>query len=313
MVNTFITTEPDDDDYSQSASTLDPRRLNKQILEAFQMANAIEDAIVISNHLNIPVPKQCTEKDWKNVNIKLFLEHSSWLKTISEKYKKLPEELVWKKVGDKIVPIPVWAKKGKYIKVWDSTKFEEKGDSIVVGEKTYQLKYCCFSSKRERVVGNGFMSHPCTRMWSPYIKALKLYHNSHVKVFRELYPPKSKNAKPRFQFEVTGKIVHPWWRYHESSWLCFRVALLRKEYSMDEKPHYQYHSTGFFVSSCKTPYFEKGYVWHSNLTKELIETIILEEEDVNEICTKVNHRFKRKPILKLTKLHKGVRTYTMVL
>lgn len=275
MVNTFIVySSKKDPEYRKCAKALDIARLRKQILEASQIINIIQDFIIISQKLNINVPKQMDNIP----DYKLFLSYKSWLTEVAKKYKSNKEKLYWKLCPntdgknknskcEQYSIQQVWSEEKQQV-VWTTKKYSLLDDGKVkIGGEIFQREMCCIYEKGERAGSLGFYNHPVTRMWVGYLNALKLYHNSHLEEYisRGFKP---KNMKP---YEIKGEIIHPFWANHEATIQSYRSSLLRKEYGNNEPAWYT--SKVDFIKVLETPYFSRGYIWWSNLSIKQLEEL----------------------------------------
>lgn len=302
MVNTFITTTfRQDPDYSITASKLDDSRRRKQILEAKQVINAIEDMTRVSKKLGIQVPKQCTETYWKNVDIDLFLSHGPWLKKVATAYKKCGYEMILKD-GKWL-----WEKKGVFYKIWMNQKYTIRGEFLLLKvalskkdgnfisktipfqnqkvecEKNKYFFYarlpvekCCIYNKGDRIVSTGFCLHPITCSWAPYLNGLKLYFNAFLATH-----PSYGNFEP---YKIDN-VTHPWWRFHHSCRYTFRAALMRKEIAKKEKPWFSTMEEFCRIKNSK--YYQHGYIWYNKLDRNQIKNLINGYEGY-DYCFEIN-------------------------
>nr|WNL49651.1 hypothetical protein MarFTMF_135 [Marseillevirus sp.] len=85
MVNTFLPFES----FEDSARVLDSRRLNKQIIEAYQILTILEDLWFLSTELGEFPPPLDDKKIAKS-----FVARCEWIKTFSKKYRAREEKFV---------------------------------------------------------------------------------------------------------------------------------------------------------------------------------------------------------------------------
>ena len=107
----------------------------------------------------------------------------------------------------------------------------------------------------------GWINHPCTKMWSDYVPALKFYANCIIKEW--IKRGKQNNMQI---YKEDSKVVFPWWtswrRLHHSH----RAMLLRKAPL--------WYTGKFEVDS---DHMKFGYIWPSKITEAMkddpLETI----------------------------------------
>lgn len=217
MVQTFVLCNPEKDGYRKSASLLDSKRLNKQIVEAEQILNLVESFHVLGKMFEDPVPKD---------NYKCY----DWIRKIKKKYDALTHILflhqgkyIW---YNKNKPRP---KKLRY-----DEEYTIEGDIIIYrGEKYPKFSLIL---PGDNYFTLGFYSHPIVLMYLNYSDSLKYYINSHLDEFI------AKGGKPgaiKRKCKINCEnIVHPPWaldpKFHENH----KAALLTKEIVRKEKPHY---------------------------------------------------------------------------
>ncbi|ALX27606.1 hypothetical protein GMAR_ORF232 [Golden Marseillevirus] len=187
MVNTFLPHA----DFAKSAKSLDSRRLNKQIIEAYQILTILEDLWYLSIHFNDPPP--VLDKSTKKKLCKSFVLRCEWIKSFSKFYRKQEEKLT----RDYVIIL--------------------KGKDIASGKKGLQINL-------------GFCCHPATKMWFGYERALRKYINACISELgnRTTKDGSSWNL-PKQKIRVQRTVEIPWWcglyEFHQSH----KAALLRKE------------------------------------------------------------------------------------
>ena len=90
----------------------------------------------------------------------------------------------------------------------------------------------------------GWLNHPATVMWRPYIDALKVYTNVIIKEW--IYRGYNNNMN---LYVVSNRVKFPHWLGKESFHSSHRANLLRKDY--------EYYSQFGWKENPKSP-----YVWH---------------------------------------------------
>jgi len=217
MVNTFLVSS----DFRESASKLDFRRLNKQIVESHQILTLVESFHVLGKMFNDPVPSD---------NYKCY----DWIRKIKKQYDALSHSLFLHQGEyhwyNKKRPVP---KKLKY-----DEKFEilETGEIIYKGEKYPKFSLVL---PGDNFFGKlGFYSHPAVLMFLNYPDSLKHYINSHIDEFIK-QGGKSGCEKRKCKIKIpTENIIHPPWALDQKFHQNHKEALLTKEIARNEKPHY---------------------------------------------------------------------------
>ncbi|AMQ10938.1 hypothetical protein [Brazilian marseillevirus] len=187
MVNTFLPHS----DFSRSAKSLDSRRLNKQIIEAYQILTILEDLWYLSIELEDKPPP--LDKSSKKKLCISFVQRCEWVKEFSRKYRKTPKKLT------------------------REYQILLKGKDIASGKKGLQINL-------------GFCCHPATKMWFGYERALRKYINACISELSERKTKNGDAWKlPKKKIHVQRTVEMPWWcglsAFHQSH----KAALLRKE------------------------------------------------------------------------------------
>ena len=221
MVNTFLT-HPD---FRKSASRLDRARLGKQRVEAQQILNILVDLKYLANYFDVKVP---VKNDGDLIR--------KFISTLRQKYKEHPNQFLYRneipedclKKGERRVDIIEVVKKS----VTKISKFREwkvdmiKGKVYVLhtikeGWKTYHLDKVILPC--DRLVSNGFWSHPAVLMWFGYESSLKLYINAHIDEW--LYRGYNNTIK----YHKTMKVIkRPDWCDDEQFHINHKASLLKK-------------------------------------------------------------------------------------
>lgn len=218
MVNTFVTTFPNDDPtFEKSARSLDRRRLGKQRVEAYQILNILNDLQAI---LDFGLT------GYSGVTVSPLL-----ISKIRKEYLANKPRLVYK---------------------------ENSGYELFI-----DLASAAASSGGGgggRVVKLGFCNHPAVSMWCGYTTALKVYINSHIRVWSEKY----KNTMKIYDVSNL-ELVQPWWRFSDAVVYSHRAALFRKE--PESYPEFD----------VQNEYRDLGYCWPG-----LLETTVLTSQHCSE-------------------------------
>ena len=226
MVNTFILNNPKT--FKETAQKLDFKRLNKQILESFQILDTIENYELLSKFFDSPIPKE-TENEEQKEKLK------KWTREIMRKYKSLDYyifrhqgELVSYSKNNKELP-----KKLRY----DEEYKVKENKTILYNNKIYK-KYTLILPG-DKFITQGYCYHPIVLMFMHYKDTLKLYINSCIEVFVERGGKKGVLSRKIDSFSCKEEdIVHPSWClnpiFHENH----KAALLYKELERGEKPWY---------------------------------------------------------------------------
>lgn len=160
MVNTFLTSS----DFRESASRLDFKRLNKQIIESFQILNLVESFRVLGKMFADPVPSD---------NYKCY----DWIRKIKKKYDALSHSLFLHQGKYH------WYNKNRAVPT--KLKYDEKFEIVENGEIIYKGKKYpnfYFVLPGDNFYGKlGFYSHPAVLMFLNYPDSLRhyIYKNCH--------------------------------------------------------------------------------------------------------------------------------------
>lgn len=285
MVNTFVTYPVDDGPhpYEKTARSIDPVRLNKQIIEASQI-NDILDGFRGIHETFFPdrqIPMFQPDDDNHTLAEK-FLQRGVIFKEIYKEYLKGTQRLVRLRKESNIDARVSWVyevtDKCDRQKISSSDDYSISNDGLVTvrfagrkREGTYEFERDDVLLPDERVVGKSFCYHPCVQMWFGYENALRVYINDCLYVWKS---GTNKNGSVRThsipEYPISGDIVHPWWLSKTTAViLSHRVNLLRKERARSETPWYW--KIPDFTYSTQTPKLQKwflavGYIWTNNLT-----------------------------------------------
>lgn len=195
MVNTFFCKSTPE----RSVKALDSRRLNKQIVEATQILNILNDAKIISSKLNIPY-----DIDDKESGI-LFFEKIKIFKNVFSEYKKK-----------------------KYFGICNKLTNEY---FFTLNEKEYLTKFDPLIHRK--ITGKGFINHPTTLSWIGFEIALQHYINLCIDEWL-LRGNKLKKQK----YIITQEVKYPFWCTSKPMINSHKSAVIRKEISRNEKEWY---------------------------------------------------------------------------
>lgn len=233
MVNTFLVVKPP---FRYSAKYLDNKRCFKQILEARQILNILEDLHAIVKIFN-----------WKQFEV---YNHDDIQKEIHS----------FKRNGDLVKEI-----RKRYLA--NDKRLVLKTDGIYnVVDLSYEIQ-----EDDIRIVKLGFSQHAVVRMWIGYEESLKSYINDHIDEWCSRKNSSGGNFKCSIEkYKTTKNIDYPWWTSCLGFLKSHRAALLAKEIARKELPRY----VKFDVFHVSEFYKKRGYIWTNNLTIEQIESLI---------------------------------------
>jgi len=254
-------------DYDTSAQLLDFMRCNKQIIEACQIRNILDNVnCICSYHGWEPVPQANTEEILQNPDsiASAYLQRCVYYRNILQAYKALPYYLARNPQGQ-LQPI------NKDI-ILDKNS----------GWTVYKL---------------GFSSHTAVFMWLGYRSALDAYINAHIRSWCQRKKKDGSSCQSNTALvTVPNNIAHPWW-------ICctrevvysHRANLLRKEYyylkdlveggvTLEESDYY-YSRLPQFQELPLFYYNQVGYLWPSHCNQQQIRACI-QETNINilELC-----------------------------
>lgn len=279
MVNTFIVTDGKDVDYKRSASLLDKRRLNKQIVEARQILTILEHVIIIADFYGWPRPKTRTKNDcnYSPSDIaRRYLDRIEWYDKVCKKYFAIKKErrLIFKNGKLRETKREMHIVRGPYQIKSGHVTYKKKNITCTIPKKDAILV-----DRGEYLINLGFSQHPICKMWFGYEKSLKLYINSHIAEFCTRRKKDGSFCNTSIPlFTIKGTITHPWWRDFKGLYMSHRASLLRKEIHRDEEPWYSRKSV--FYNLIETMWFERGYCWCCNLDSDSI-TRVLERKRIS--------------------------------
>lgn len=270
MVNTFIT----DTDFAKSAKNLDKRRLNKQIVEAYQILNILESIQTIVKYFKFTIPYKFTNasNDFRFSPAKIidrYLERLQWYKNAIQQYKNQDVYLAY--IDKTLVVIP---KTKKYIVVKKNFIIDKK--SIIVTTKQTTTRYARKDVllPGDRVLKLGFCHHPIVKMWLGYKNALREYINIHIDEYCcNRYNKNGKLGKTSIKkYTIQKAVVYPWWcqTYVINS---HKASLLRKseKHEIDAK---WYNSIPSIKKMACTVWYTRGYSWSCNLDRNIMISIV---------------------------------------
>jgi len=126
--------------------------------------------------------------------------------------------------------------------------FDKSAKSLDNKRLLSQMKECHQILNAINGETKGWVNHPATLMWKPYVPALKYYTNC---IIRE-WLSRGFNLNAYWYHELPECIVLPWWLGLEALHESHKAMLLRKKYD---------HYIEYF--NCDPFYYDKGYVWPS--------------------------------------------------
>lgn len=195
MVNTFFPRSTP----QRSVKCLDSRRLNKQIVEAMQILNLLNDANYIVNHYSLD---KCPEGKESG---KLFYERVIWFKNVFKVFKDKKDYLCCNK---------------------------KTNEYFITSDKNIFDKY--LTSNHRKITGKGFVCHPTTLSWIGFIDALKHYINLCID---EWILRGNKNNRPKYILS-SDNIIYPFWCTWKPMNSSHKSALIRKEIARNEPKWY---------------------------------------------------------------------------
>jgi hypothetical protein len=265
MVNTFITSI----NIRQSGESLDLVRLNKQVVEGYQIQRVIDQLYHIAELEGVQMHPEvkCIES---------YRQAISWVKEVSKSYLSKSYRYIVKYTKDEVeirgtpvvfrhdkhhLPVRIYKKDkyqlvdkvnettGPYVVLWLSKPHELGVPAI--GYKSTKTKepYLFHQSSvvlpHEELYKLGYINHPATLMWIGYLPFLRNYIYIHSMVYEEKTGTRI-NILVTFQEEETS----PWW-LTERFMVCHKASLNKKDsfYNFDLNGHE-----------------DKGYIWPSSLS-----------------------------------------------
>lgn len=218
MVNTFLTHS----DFDETAQNLDPRRRNKQKVEAYQILCLCEDLNFISDVLNMPKPTE--EKD-----------HWQWIRDVVKVYKKSSIKYIKHNSEYKLVTEKIFLEYKNKIKYMRNNNISyqiiNQNDITNKNDNKDNEEICIYAT--DRIVNFGFGYHPAVQMWLGYEDALKGYINS---IIKECLAIGYKNNMEIYN--ITKGYMKPQWVYDSQLLENHRAALYKKEIVRKENSWY---------------------------------------------------------------------------
>lgn len=265
MVNTFVTFST----FSDAARSLDSLRLNKQIVEAYQVLHLLEDIRAIQRILLKSSPRPKTKVLGRGVvaskdieqYVSEFLSYCKWSTEIRKTYLAGEKRLLY--------------------------RYEDNKYTIISKEKAKSLSSSKGVKSPDRIVSLGFSQHPIVKMWQCYEDGLKVYINMMI---REWTSRRKKNGEfnstkiPIYEIEDESKVALPWWTRCVHIHKSHRASLLRKERQNEEAPWYVKR---FKATMHSQDYMSNGYIWLSKVKKEnLVAMMKGQEIELSDVCDK---------------------------
>jgi hypothetical protein len=263
MVNTFITST----NIRESAESLDLVRLNKQVVEGYQIQRVIEQVYHIAQLEGVQMHPEvkCIES---------YRQAILWVKEVSKMYgtknyryvvrytegEILGTPIVFRHEKDHL-PLRIYKKdkyqivdevnetKGPYVVVWLSKPHEFGVPAIEYKSTRTKDPYLFHQSSvvlpHEELYKLGYINHPATLMWIGYLPFLRNYIYIHSMIYKE-------KTGTTIDIKVTSheEITSPWW-LTDRFILCHKASLNNKDsfYNFDLNGHE-----------------DKGYIWPSSLS-----------------------------------------------
>jgi hypothetical protein len=115
----------------------------------------------------------------------------------------------------------------------------------------------------------GWVNHPCSIMWGPYVNALKLYYNDCIDEW------KSRGFKNTMEYEsIEGEFVLPHWLGNEEFHSSHRANLLRKDIL--------FYSQFGWTENPTDPYMwmDKEGKWYKHIVETGEKIYLTQEENV---------------------------------
>jgi hypothetical protein len=125
--------------------------------------------------------------------------------------------------------------------------------------------------KKDGTQYKGWVSHPCSIMWKPYVNALKLYYNDCIDEW------KSRGFKNTMEYEhIEGDFVLPKWLGNEKFHSSHRANLLRKNFVFYKQFDWNENPENPYV------WLDENEKWYEQLvgTKERLYFMDLIEENL---------------------------------
>jgi len=318
MVNTFVThlheVPTNEIDYKKSAKNLDIERLFKQIVEAKQILDILEQVRFVANYFGWeyydPVLDEEAYISSQEI-IDNYLDRVSKYLFIKKRYTESPIRLIIKdgeifeiskkktiyrinKTVDKWVDngddsVTIWVNSSTHSKKLVRGRFLTKDDGydLSFGKRfkkrlpyLFDKEDVCFPE--DTYISLGFGQHAINKMWVGYENSLKEYINSHLKVYL-----KKKKKDGNFRrtsikcYDLSNEIIiHPWWLTRTNCVvLSHRASLLRKtstrrDYRQVGEEYYWWYRDIPEFEESCSEWMEYGYIWTGSLSSEYNEYLV---------------------------------------
>lgn len=216
MVNTFLI----DENFRESARKLNPQRLGKQRVEAYQILIALQQLRFLANYFGVddyPIDEDTPKT-----------QRESWITKVLDEFKK--SGLASIHITHKLIieipysqPLPKKIKNGHelYYNPDNGLYYEVKGkrNKIVSSGKRYE-----YVLPGEELITTGFRKHPAVCMWLGFETALKDYINAHIEVWVE------RGYKNTMEtYTVPDDYKRPSWSYSKDIINNFKSTLVERE------------------------------------------------------------------------------------
>ena len=318
MVNTFVThlhnVPTNKIRHKKSAKNLDIERLFKQIVEAKQILDILEQVRFVAEYFDWNY-YDLVENDELEMSsqeiIDNYLERVKIFLTVKKKYTQLPIRLFIKDGETLEIPkmrniyrinksvdrwvnndddtVIVWVNKSTNPKKLIRSKLLTEDDDydLSFGRRFKRRLPYLFSKEdvcfpEDTYISLGFGQHAINKMWVGYENSLKEYINSHITVY---LTKKKKNGEFRktsiSKFNLNNEIIiHPWWLTRTNCIvLSHRASLLRKtmtrrDYRPIGEDNYWWYRTIDKFEESCDEWMEYGYIWTGSLSSEYTRYLV---------------------------------------
>lgn len=312
MVNTFVTylheVPTNNIKHKKSAKNLDIERLFKQIVEAKQILDILNqirlvadyfdwgyyDIVnldelelssydVISNYLDRVKIYLKIKKRYSELPIRLFIRDGEICEISKKKKIYRINKTVDKWVDNNDGTVTIWVNKSTHPRKLVNSRILTHNDEYNLSfGKRFKSRIPCLFSKddvcfpEDTYISLGFGQHAINKMWVGYENSLKEYINSHIDVYLTKKKKNGDNRKTSIsKYDLSNEIIiHPWWLTRTNCVvLSHRASLLRKTYTRKD---YRKIGEEYYRWYRKIPNFEEscydwmefGYIWTGSLNND---------------------------------------------
>lgn len=263
MVNTFLPFP----DFKASAKCLDKLRLNKQITEAVQILNILENVQLLAKYYNLesmPLGTKCSDYletiKWFRDVCSIYVKNNYWLglsKNQLDVNGRIPtneiELIQFKKDWNdyKVDELKEFCRQQKL-----APKGKRKADLVkcLKENDTSENNYETFDETKHHLIRLGFCSHPAVRMWLGYEDSLRQYIDACIFEWR------SRGGNSKYKTFGTNDVVEkPWWIASERFCWSHQASLYRKA------PEWYGEKFDLKILREKDQ-LQRGYIWPPNQT-----------------------------------------------